>query len=84
MSFLKELRDAASKCPDVLICKLLRDAADNLQACVAVIGVPTKQRMIDLNAAWVRAVKVLEKAYQTPDTPPRSDAARTEPERIAA
>ncbi len=84
-SFLKELRDAAGACPDILIRKICKDVADEIQSHVtALCKCPNVETMRLLNGAWVRGVGVLSKATPTPDTPPRSGAGEVEQERIAA
>lgn len=84
-SFLKELRDAAARCPDLLVSKMCRDIADEIHARVLSLSVcPSHDTMRQLNAAWVRAVNVLAKATPTPGDNPRSGAGEVEQERLAA
>lgn len=84
-SFLKELRDAANSCPDILIRKMCKDIADEIHMHVLSLNArPTHETMRLLNAAWVRGVNILAKAVPTPSTPPRSGAGEIEQERIAA
>lgn len=84
-SFLKELRDAAGRCPDILISKMARDIADEIHSHVLSLNArPTHETMRLLNSAWVRGVNVLAKAVPTPETPPRSGAGEIEQERLAA
>lgn len=85
MSFLKELRDAAKACPDILIRKMCKDIADEIHAHVLSLNAcPSHETMRLLNCAWVRGVNVLAKATPTPDNNPRSGAGEVENERIAA
>lgn len=84
-SFVKELRDAAKNCPDILIRKMCKDIADEIQMhCLSLSACPSAETLRLLNAAWVRAVNILAKATPTPDTPPRSGAGEIDMERIAA
>lgn len=84
-SFLFDLREAARVCPDVLVAKLLKDAANLVRVKLDVLHAdPTAENMRELNAAWVRAQKVLD--MSTMSTPPESTGGRmtVERERIAA
>ncbi len=82
-TFLKDLRDAAVACNDILVRKLVRDAADELQTKLTLLHqCPTQQTMIEVNATWVKAVRVLAKAKPAPVTPPRTESMREE--RMAA
>ena len=85
-SFVKELRDAAMQCPDILIRKLAKDVADEIQMhALSFNACPSADTLREINAAWVRGVNILAKAQPTPDTPPRSGAGETvEQERMAA
>lgn len=84
-SFLKELRDAAGQCPDLLVSKMARDIADEIASNIlALVKAATPEKMRALNASWVRGVNILAKATPMPDTPPRSGAGEVEQERMAA
>lgn len=84
-SFVKELRDAAMQCPDVLIRKIAKDIADEIQMhCLTLNACPNADTLKQLNGAWVRAVNILAKATPTPDNNPRSGAGEAEQERMAA
>jgi hypothetical protein len=84
-SFLKELRDAAGRCPDILVSKMARDIADEIAGNILeLVKGATTEKMQALNASWVRGVNILAKATPMPTTPPRSGAGEIEQERIAA
>lgn len=84
-SFVKELRDTAMACPDILIRKVCKDIADEIQMhCLTLNACPNADTLRSLNAAWVRAVNILAMARPTPDNNPRSGAGEVEQERMAA
>lgn len=84
-SFVKELRDAAMNCPDILIRKMCKDVADEIQSHILSLNATQSHETLRLlNGAWVRGVNVLAKAHPTPDNNPRSGAGDAEQERIAA
>lgn len=67
-SFLLTLRNAAKDCPDILIRKLLRDAADRIVAAIQALQKHTSvDNMRDLNAEWAKAHRLLDKATTAPD-----------------
>lgn len=84
-SFVKELRDAAMQCPDILIRKMCKDVADEIQAHILSLNATQSREALSLlNGAWVRGVNILAKAHPTPDNNPRSGAGEVEQERLAA
>ena len=67
-SFLLEVREIARNCPDLLLRKVVRDAADEVDGALrALILDTTKENMVRLNCAWSRACRVAEQARPTPD-----------------
>jgi hypothetical protein len=67
-SFLLEVREIARNCPDVLMRKVVRDAADEVDSALrALILDTTTGNMKRLNGAWSRASRVAELAKLTPD-----------------
>lgn len=76
MTFLGELRSAALRCSDVLLRKLLQDAADELQTAIKDLhGAPTVENAQTFNAKWVHAYWLLERFYWC-DPPPGGARAR--------
>ena len=67
-SFLLEVREIARECPDVLLAKVVRDAADEVDAALrALILDTTANNMARLNGAWARAWRLAELAKPTHD-----------------
>ena len=70
-SFLFEVREIARNCPDLLLRKVVRDAADEVDAALkALILHTTQDNMKRLNGAWARAWRVAELAKPSPDDGP--------------
>jgi hypothetical protein len=66
-SFLLEVREIARNCPDLLLRKVVRDAADDVDAALRALMLDTtKENMARLNSAWARAWRVAELAKPTP------------------
>jgi hypothetical protein len=88
MNILKEWREVAANCPNVLTQKLIRDTADELQHAIKMLAiVPTVEHMKTINALWARGTRYVSVATQIPDPePPIAGAGRGEIElqRIAA
>ena len=63
MNFLAELREVARVCVQPAMAMQLRVAADELDdAIVRLADDPTRDAMVTVNGAWVRAMKVLAAA----------------------
>jgi hypothetical protein len=70
-SFLLELREIALNCPDLLLRKVVRDTADEVDAAPrALILDTTQHNMKRLNGAWARAWRVADLAKPSPDDGP--------------
>lgn len=82
-SFLFECREAARVCYDILIAKMLRDAADELSAALKELDrLPSTENMQAAVALWTKAEMIRRKAMPTPDPSPISGTG--ELERLAA
>ena len=88
MNILKEWREVAANCPNVLTQKLIRDTADELQMALKILAlIPDANHMRVVNALWARGTRYVSVATQIPDPePPIAGAGRGEIElqRIAA
>lgn len=70
-SYLFTLREAARRCPDILMSKLLRDAADDLAEMLDLLHLmPTIARIQDVNSSWALAHRLLSFAESGNDEPP--------------
>jgi hypothetical protein len=83
-NFIGELNEAARVCPDVLLRKLLKDCAIEIDLAIkALCADATGQNLARLNGAWAHAGSVLEKAKTCFDPAPNGAGMR-EPARLAA
>lgn len=84
MTFLLELREAAKATADVLMRKLLKDSADDVETWLKVTYAnPTTDNMQRLVGEWTNAARILKNAHMQEPTPPMGGAL-TEPARLAA
>lgn len=84
MSFLKELRDTAQRCGNVLTDKMLRDSADEIALCAKEFSSnPTGEKLSALNCARAKASRTLRLAEVIVDPGP-GGASLPMPRRMAA
>lgn len=78
MSILKQWRDTANRCPDLLMQRLIRDVADELQAALAVFNTnPDAEWLRVVNGLWARGTNIVSRATQMPaPTPPTAGAGK--------
>jgi hypothetical protein len=81
-NLIKQLRDAAMKCSDVLYRQFMRDAADSLDHAILNLQATTGHMRV-LNGYWAHAVRVLD-AVPTEADPQPPVAGAPEVARLAA
>lgn len=69
-TFILECRETAARSNDILLARLMRDAADELHASCAKFATGfTAQNLIEVNAKWARAQRILVQLDAPPDSP---------------